>query len=239
VILLLRKMLLTLTAGLLGISAFCQPPHNGPAPRTGPAVVQAAQSGVDRDRKIYQGDIILDKAASPTPDGRPRPEFLTVATPQSLWPKVNGVATVYYVNANAGAMDPTDEAANANIQTAINTFNADFSGAIQWVPWTSADGTYYVEINLSAGNFSGQCEAAEGFENEAQQPMTGSAACAVGTILHEMGHIIGLWHEFERPDAANYITVNYNNVIKGSWGNFETLTQNAEILGHAQRRSGH
>jgi Bacterial Ig-like domain (group 3)/Astacin (Peptidase family M12A) len=231
VILLIRNLVLTLTAGLLSISAFCQVPHNGPAPHSRLSAVQATQSGIDQSRKIYQGDIILDKPGSFTPDGRPSPQFLTVASPQSLWPKVNGVATVYYVNANANATDPTDEAANANIKTAINIFNADFPGAIQWVPWTSADGTYYVEINLSAGNFSGECEAAEGFENEAQQPMTGSAACAVGTILHEMGHIIGLWHEFERPDAANYITVNYNNVIKGSWGNFETLTQNAEILG--------
>ena len=61
--------------------------------------------------------------------------------------------------------------------------------------------------------------------------MQGSATCTVGTILHEMGHIIGLWHEFQRPDRDSYVTVNYNNAIKGSWGNFEILTQNAQILG--------
>ena len=61
--------------------------------------------------------------------------------------------------------------------------------------------------------------------------MTGSTACSVGVILHEMGHVIGLWHEFDRSDRATYVTVNYANVIKGSWGNFEILTDNEQILG--------
>jgi len=46
-----------------------------------------------------------------------------------------------------------------------------------------------------------------------------------------MGHIIGLYHEFQRSDRNNYVTVNYNNVIKGSWGNFEILTDNVQNLG--------
>ena len=163
--------------------------------------------------------------------GKVTPYLLTVSSPSSLWPRVGGVATVYYINANAGATDSTDEAANANIQTAVNTFNSDFSGLIQWVPWVSGDPAYYVEINLNAGDASGECEALEGFEDVEAQPMTGSAACTVGTILHEMGHIIGLYHEFQRADRNNYVTVNYNNVIKGSWGNFEVLTDEVQILG--------
>jgi hypothetical protein len=227
----LRNVLLSMSAGLLGMTAICQPPKNGPAPGTVPHPGQTGLNGPGSGMTVIQGDIILDKVAPDKTGARPRSEMLTVASQSSLWPPVGGVATVYYVNANVGATDPIDEAANANIQTAVNTFNADFMGLIQWMPWVSADGTYYVNIDLNAGDYSGECEAAEGFENKAAQPMTGSAACKVGTILHEMGHIIGLWHEFQRPDAANYVTVNYNNVIKGSWGNFEALSQNAQILG--------
>ncbi len=142
-----------------------------------------------------------------------------------LWPKVSGVATVYYV------IDAdSDPNATAKINTAISTFNADFHNIIQWVQWTSSDGPNYVDINLSAGDFSGQCEANEGYEAIPAQPMTGSTSCAMGTILHEMGHVIGLWHEQTRPDRDTYVTVNYGNVIKGSWGNFEPFGDDIQLL---------
>lgn len=151
---------------------------------------------------------------------------LAIAYAKGLWPPVIGVATVYYTIDSA-----SDPNATPKINAAIQTFNADFMGVIQWVPWTSAEGTYYVDINLSADDTSGACEANEGYEGIAAQPMTGSTNCTVGTILHEMGHVIGLWHEQNRTDRASYITVSYPNVIKGSWGNFQIQTDDVQILG--------
>lgn len=158
---------------------------------------------------------------------------LTIAFPipnpngYSLWPKQGGVATVFYVVDSA-----SDPSATTKIEAAIAIFNADFQNVIQWVPWTTSSPLpNYVDINLSAGDTSGQCEANEGYEAVAAQPMTGSTSCTVGTILHEMGHVIGLWHEQSRADAANYVTLNYSNVIKGSWSNFQPVTDNAQILG--------
>lgn len=152
---------------------------------------------------------------------------LGIAYPQYLWPKASdGVATVYYTIDAA-----SDPAATPKINAAIKIFNADFSGVIQWVPWSSSLSPYYVDINLSASNFSGECEANEGYEGVAAQPMTGSTNCTVGTILHEMGHVIGLWHEQARADRNTYVTVNYGNVIKDSWGNFAVLTDDAQSLG--------
>jgi hypothetical protein len=153
-------------------------------------------------------------------------DTLTVASPANLWPKVGGVATVYYV------IDPaSDPAATPNIAAAIKISNADFPNLLQWVPWTAALGSNYVDINLAAGDTSGVCEAAEGYAATPAQPMGGSAACTIGTILHEMGHVIGLYHEHQRSDRASYVTVSYANVIKGSWGNFTTLAGDEEILG--------
>ena len=143
----------------------------------------------------------------------------------SLWPKVAGVATVYYVIDSA-----SDPSATPKIQTAINQFNADFPGLIQWVKWTSSKGPNYVDINLSASDTSGQCEALEGYEAKPAQPMTGSTSCTVGTILHEMGHIIGLWHEQSRPDSGTYVTLHYGSVIKGSWSNFLPPADNSQYL---------
>jgi len=220
--------LFALALTLLGTAALCQPPRHSIAPSNRPLTGLTAKGSADNAASANPQAVAARKEIKP---GKPKPDSLTVGSSSSLWPAITGVATVYYVNANAGATDPTDEAANADIQTAVNTFNADFPGLIQWVPWVSGDPPYYVEINLNADDASGECEALEGFENIAAQSMAGSAACTVGTLLHEMGHIIGLYHEFQRPDRDNYVTVNYNNVIKGSWGNFELLTNQVQILG--------
>ena len=203
-----RSISVAFVFSLLSVAALCQAPQNGPAPNVLPRVAQPSSSPIHVHSNMA-----------------------TTAYPQYLWPPVSGVATVYYVNANANSMNTAEMAANANIATAVGIFNADFKGVIQWVPWVTGDSTYYVEINLDAGNYTGQCEAIEGFQNVAAQPMTGSVTCAVGTLLHEMGHIIGLYHEFERSDRDNYVTVNYSNVIKGSWGNFEILTDNVQNQG--------
>src|ERR1700674_1383989 len=55
--------------------------------------------------------------------GGVKPDSIGVAYSSSLWPKVAGVATVYYVI--DAASDPN---ATPKIQTAINQFNSDFTG---------------------------------------------------------------------------------------------------------------
>lgn len=45
-----------------------------------------------------------------------------------------------------------------------------------------------------------------------------------GTIAHELGHNLGLWHEHTRPDRDKYIRVNLDNVIPGDLINFRRRT---------------
>jgi Astacin (Peptidase family M12A)/Abnormal spindle-like microcephaly-assoc'd, ASPM-SPD-2-Hydin len=207
-------------------SSFAQGSHGQSKVYTGLWHGRVVNYTIRNGRAVYEGDIILGHVNPLPRAGGVNPNSVGTAYSSYLWPKVGGVATVYYqINAGSGDL--------ANINAAIAQFNSDFTGLIQWVAWNpgAPQSPTYVEINLN-GAATGQCEAEEGYQPTfpQPQPMSGASNCTVGTILHEMGHVIGLWHEQSRSDRNTYINVNYSNVIKGSWPNFETLGDNAQNL---------
>src|SRR5208282_6717899 len=101
------------------------------------------------------------------------------------------------------------------------------SGLIQLTKHGSE--TDYVHFDFDPNNFSGSCEAYEGRVG-GEQTVGGSATCTVATILHEMGHTVGVWHEQSRPDRSTYVNVNYGAVIKASRSNFDQLADNDQEL---------
>ena len=46
---------------------------------------------------------------------------------------------------------------------------------------------------------------------------------ALSTIVHELGHVIGFYHEVSRPDRDEYITVHTENIIPQWLGAFQKL----------------
>ena len=62
-------------------------------------------------------------------------------------------------------------------------------------------------------NTGGTCSSAVGKSGGRQTiNMAAGRGCGIGTIVHEIGHAIGFWHEQSRPDRDNYIRINLNNV---------------------------
>jgi hypothetical protein len=142
-----------------------------------------------------------------------------IAYPQYLWLKNGmGVYTIPYI-ITTGA---------TNLTAAINAFNATFSGFIQLNPrGTEPD---YVNFDFDMNNHTGTCEAIVGRAGGEQQ-VGGSVDCNVGTLLHELGHTVGLWHEQSRPDRDTYVNVLYQNIIKGSRFNFDQVLDNSQTFG--------
>jgi hypothetical protein len=168
-------------------------------------------------RRVYEGDILLDHVtASPGP-GRNGPQTVGVAYGQYLWPVTSGVATIPYIVTNAPS----------TLTTALAQFNSTFSGIIQFVPRAAQPD--YVNFDFDSSNTNGTCESFVGRAG-GEQAVAGAINCSLGTLLHEFGHVVGLFHEMSRSDRNTYVSFNYQNVIKGSVSNFTQLTDDFQNL---------
>ncbi|MGY6215007.1 M12 family metallopeptidase [Methylolobus aquaticus] len=177
---------------------------------------------------LFEGDIVLGPASeletALTPPDAIAPMSIGVAHNGFLWPKTGTAYRVPF----------TITYGNDAIPTAIDQFNATFAGLIQWVP--RAGEADYVDFNLDPNDFSGGGYSAVGRVG-GKQTLGGSIEQSVPTLLHEMGHAIGLWHEQSRSDRDAYLTVQTVNLIKREKLNFDTLLDNAENLGLFDYRS--
>ncbi len=143
-----------------------------------------------------------------------------VANAGSLWP--GGV--VYYDDGGC-----INNATCPTLAQAISTFNTDFSGVVQWTERTTQ--TTYVVISLSGTGGRGDVNTIGYPTTPGSVSMNCNTDCNIATLLHEMGHIIGLYHEQTRSDRDSHVTMHFENVIKSTWpGNFDINLQNHQLL---------
>ena len=59
-----------------------------------------------------------------------------------------------------------------------------------------------------------------------QQGVSLASSCLdIPTILHELGHVVGFWHEQSRPDRDEYINVLTDNIANSRLSQFEKLSE--------------
>jgi hypothetical protein len=183
---------------------------------------------------VIEGDIIIGAAdsvpdtgtppepprrAHPIRSGRVHTDGFTDSYVSLLWPLVGGVRQVPYTIQNTAT----------NLNTALTTFNSVLTGVIQFVPRSSE--TNYVTFNFDSTNMTGSCESDVGMKGS-QQFVSGAVNCSVATLLHEMGHTIGLLHEHQRPDRNSFVTFNPANTDKPFiYRNLDMFPDNYQMVG--------
>ncbi|CAF1495364.1 unnamed protein product [Adineta steineri] len=97
---------------------------------------------------------------------------------------------------------------------------------VQFRPKIATD-KHFITIKDGAG-----CTSSVGQNWHSVKELTlGSGCIHEGTIMHELLHTLGFWHEQSRPDRDNYVTVQYANVQKGLEHAFNKYTTTVDTLG--------
>ncbi|MGH9631018.1 MAG: M12 family metallopeptidase, partial [Bryobacteraceae bacterium] len=64
-----------------------------------------------------------------------------------------------------------------------------------------------------------------------QQFITLNMGCTTGSIIHEIGHAVGMWHEHQRPDRDWWLTIHWQNIDPDFKYAFEIPSSGTRMLG--------
>ena len=158
------------------------------------------------DYYIFQGDIVLTREEAERM-GESITRSAVTANQNAIWPN----QTVYYV------ADQTLSYRSLLLQAMSEITNAT---GIRFTPWSSSLGNDYIEfLTCEWGNYSNSIGRKQG-KQEVGIEIFGSK----GTILHEIGHALGLYHEQSRADRDNHIIVLWENIEQDRQSLFQFAT---------------
>ena len=167
------------------------------------------------DVAVVQGDMIVGYA-NEVFSSRKQTRGLSNTVYGAIWP--NGIVP-YVIDAELS------RAAEGRIRDAIEH-------------WNDVDAVNLIERTSSnAGSFPNyihfidedQCASWVGFQNTGPQSIYSGDTCSTGSMIHEIGHALGLLHEHTRPDRDNFVLVNWSDIIAGKEHNFEILSDGVPL----------
>ncbi len=170
----------------------------------------------DGDYAVTDGDIIIGHKNAVRDGGK----ALTIDASNRLWLRAaSGIVEVPYT---------TEAGSAANISGAVAEINRVLAGVLQWVPRT--DQPDYVTFNLTSAN-SGACASFVGRSGGKQQ-ITGDPECGVSTLVHEMGHAMGLWHVQQDASAGSFVDLRMDKMDPSKRGNNQPIFGTRTVAGY-------
>jgi hypothetical protein len=169
--------------------------------------------------RIFDGDILLDPPLSEAEIGKAdhasvREVSVNGVARDALWPR----AIIPYVIAD-------DFDAPKRVYDAIKDWHDKTN--IRFVEHTNQSNYVFIKSNEEG------CWAHVGFSYRSRV-INVDSSCLTGSVIHELGHTAGLWHEHTREDRDKHITVHFDRIEDTKVSNFEKASERglkAQMIG--------
>ncbi|XP_013400108.1 bone morphogenetic protein 1 isoform X1 [Lingula anatina] len=162
-----------------------------------------------KEGDLHEGDILVDKELlamlRDDVSDAPAEKRQMTSRPNRKWRKSGNDVIIPYTMAAGGS-------ASYAFQLAINSLR--MLTCIKFQARTNQ--MDYIKVTGSGSS----CFSSYGKQGGMQTLNLGNGCFSKGTVLHEILHAVGFFHEQSRPDRDNYVTINYRNIKSGMSSQF-------------------